>query len=89
MLDGMNLLVESKGSRVEITQEAITNRGLTLYEVLQLALIQFGFGNRLEHADVVQTIRRNLMSGHQLRPAEEVSLEINKALFASSVELLS
>src|SRR5262249_1006069 len=60
-----------------------------LYHFLNLADIQFGFGNFGQHPQIVDAVGRDFVRGEGFRPAEEITLEIEEADFFGRDEILA
>src|SRR5579863_5017889 len=85
----MNLVGETESRRIQIAQQTVTQRGLALNQVFDLAYVQLKLRNCLQHAQVVDSIGGNLMRGQNLRTAKEVALEINESSFLGFVEFFA
>src|SRR5580704_9388754 len=85
----MDLVSESEGSGVQVAQQAVTQRGFALNQILNLAHIQLGLRNRFEHTQIVDLVGWNFMRREHFRAAKEVSLEIEESSFLGGYELLA
>src|ERR1700676_4444589 len=85
----MNFVSESKGGGIQVAQQPVTQRGLALNQVFDLAYVQLRLRNRLQHTQIVNSIGGNFMRSQYLRTAEEVALEINESSFLGCEEFLA
>ena len=72
----MNVVVEGKHRRVQITQQTVADRGLAFDRAFDFFEIESGARDHGEHAKVVELAGRDVACFHQFGPAEKESLEI-------------
>jgi hypothetical protein len=77
--DGMHFVLDSECRRIQIPQKPVADRGLLLDNQFDLAHVILGLRDRAQQPQVVHAIHRYIFGMKHLSPAEEVSLEINKA----------